>query len=79
MSAAPEVRLEMMSLSRSERLVVALASISASYRVTPAPISAGLNYNTLKHRLESAHSAVEAAAVEARRRVRLHLYRGAVA
>jgi cell division septum initiation protein DivIVA len=29
------------------------------------------NYDTLKHRLESAHSAVEAAAVEARRRVRL--------
>ncbi len=31
-----------------------------------------LNYDTLKHRLESAHSAVEAAAVEARRRVRLN-------
>jgi hypothetical protein len=30
------------------------------------------NYDTLKHRLESAHSAVEAAAVEARRRVRLN-------
>jgi hypothetical protein len=30
------------------------------------------NYNTLKFRLESAHSAVEAAAVEARRRVRLN-------
>jgi hypothetical protein len=30
------------------------------------------NYNTLRHRLESAHSAVEAAAVEARRRVRLN-------
>ena len=30
------------------------------------------NYNTLKLRLESAHSAVEAAAVEARRRVRLN-------
>ncbi len=30
------------------------------------------NYNTLKHRLEAAHSAVEAAAVEARRRVRLN-------
>ena len=30
------------------------------------------NYNTLKHRLENAHSAVEAAAVEARRRVRLN-------
>jgi hypothetical protein len=29
------------------------------------------NYNTLKLRLEAAHSAVEAAAVEARRRVRL--------
>jgi hypothetical protein len=26
------------------------------------------NYDTLKHRLESAHSSVEAAAVEARRR-----------
>jgi hypothetical protein len=30
------------------------------------------NYNTLKLRLENAHSAVEAAAVEARRRVRLN-------
>jgi hypothetical protein len=30
------------------------------------------NYNTLKLRLESAHSAVEAAAVEAKRRVRLN-------
>jgi len=30
------------------------------------------NYDTLKHRLESTHSAVEAAAVEARRRVRLN-------
>ena len=30
------------------------------------------NYDTLKLRLESAHAAVEAAAVEARRRVRLN-------
>jgi hypothetical protein len=30
------------------------------------------NYNTLKLRLEVAHSAVEAAAVEARRRLRLN-------
>ena len=30
------------------------------------------NYNTLKLRLENAHSAVEAATVEARRRVRLN-------
>ncbi len=30
------------------------------------------NYNTLELRLESAHSAVEAACVEARRRVRLN-------
>ena len=30
------------------------------------------NYNTLKLRLEAAHSAVEAAAVEARRRVRMN-------
>ncbi len=30
------------------------------------------NYNTLKLMLESAHSAVEAACVEARRRVRLN-------
>ena len=29
------------------------------------------NYSTLKFRLEAAHSALEAAAVEARRRVRL--------
>jgi hypothetical protein len=30
------------------------------------------NYNALRHRLEIAHAAVEAAAVEARRRVRLN-------
>ena len=30
------------------------------------------NYDALKHRLEMAHAAVEAAAVEARRRVRLN-------
>jgi hypothetical protein len=30
------------------------------------------NYNTLKLRLEAAHSAVEAAALEARRRLRLN-------
>jgi hypothetical protein len=30
------------------------------------------NYETLRHRLENAHAAVEAAAVEARRRVRLN-------
>jgi hypothetical protein len=30
------------------------------------------NYDTLKHRLENAHAAVEAAGVEARRRVRLN-------
>jgi hypothetical protein len=30
------------------------------------------NYNTLRHRLEDAHAAVEAAAVEARRRVGLN-------
>ena len=30
------------------------------------------NYDTLNHRLENAHSAVEGAAVEARRRVRLN-------
>jgi hypothetical protein len=30
------------------------------------------NYNTLELRLENAHSAVEAAVVEARRRVRLN-------
>ena len=30
------------------------------------------NYNTLKLRLEAAHSALEAAAVEARRRMRLN-------
>ena len=31
-----------------------------------------MNYSTLRLRLEAAHSAVEAAAVEARRRVRLN-------
>jgi hypothetical protein len=30
------------------------------------------NYDTLRHRLQNAHAAVEAAAVEARRRVRLN-------
>jgi hypothetical protein len=30
------------------------------------------NYDTLRHRLENAHASVEAAAVEARRRVRLN-------
>jgi hypothetical protein len=30
------------------------------------------SYDTLRHRLESAHAAVEAAAVEAKRRVRLN-------
>jgi hypothetical protein len=30
------------------------------------------DYDTLRHRLENAHAAVEAAAVEARRRVRLN-------
>ncbi len=30
------------------------------------------SYDTLKHRLERAHSALEAAAVEARRRMRLN-------
>jgi hypothetical protein len=34
------------------------------------------NYDTLKLRLEIAHAAVEAAAVEARRRVRLNEGRG---
>jgi len=32
----------------------------------------GPNYNALRHRLEITHAAVEAAAVEARRRVRLN-------
>ena len=37
-----------------------------------AYLSSDPNYNTLKLRLEAAHSALEAAAVEARRRVRLN-------
>jgi hypothetical protein len=41
-------------------------------RFTYAPrLAARPSYDTPKHRLESSHSAVEAAAVEARRRVRL--------
>ena len=36
----------------------------------------GPEYNTLRHRLESAHAAAEAALVEARRRVRLNEGRG---
>jgi hypothetical protein len=38
---------------------------SICYEIAP-------NYNTLKLRLEAAHSALEAAAVEARKRVRLN-------
>jgi hypothetical protein len=36
----------------------------------------GPEYATLKHRLENAHAAVEAALIEARRRVRLNEGRG---
>ena len=41
-------------------------------RVRPTPGLRDPNYGTLKLRLEVAHSAAEAAAVEARRRVRLN-------
>ena len=51
-----------------------LAGIAAQLASLKGEANAWLrdsNYNTLKLRLENAHSAVEAAAVEARRRVRL--------
>jgi hypothetical protein len=47
------------------RHIASLKGEANAYLIDP-------NYNTLRHRLENAHSAVEAAAVEARRRVRLN-------
>jgi hypothetical protein len=41
-------------------------------KAKPTPGCATPNYDALKHRLENAHAAVEAAAVEVRRRVRLN-------
>jgi hypothetical protein len=52
-----------------------LADIAAQLASLKGEAHASLrdpNYDTLKLRLEAAHSAVEAAAVEARRRVRLN-------
>ena len=52
-----------------------LADIAGQLASLKGDARAWLNdpdYNTLKLRLESAHSAVEAAVVEARRRVRLN-------
>jgi hypothetical protein len=52
-----------------------LAEIAAQIATYKGEANAYLgdpNYNALRHRLENAHAAVEAAAVEARRRVRLN-------
>ncbi len=52
-----------------------LADIAAQIASLKGEANAGLrdpDYDALKHRLENAHAAVEAAAVEARRRVRLN-------
>src|SRR5919199_1545489 len=49
-----------------------IASHIAQLKADARAYLSGPNYNTLKLRLENAHSAVEAAAVEARLRVRLN-------
>jgi hypothetical protein len=52
-----------------------LADVSAQIATFKGEANAWLsapNYNALRHRLEIAHAAVEAAAVEARRRMRLN-------
>jgi hypothetical protein len=56
-----------------------LADIAAQFASLKGEAHAWLrdpDYDALKHRLENAHAAVEAAAVEARRRVRLNERRG---
>ncbi len=60
---------------RTEDLARDLADIAGQLASLKGEAKAWLsdpNYNTLKLRLESAHSAAEAAVVEARRRVRLN-------
>jgi hypothetical protein len=55
-----------------------VADIAAQIAFLKGEANAWLNapdYGTLRHHLEKAHSAVEAAAVEARRRVRLNEWR----
>ena len=52
-----------------------LAYVAAQISTFKGEVNAYLsdpNYNALRHRLENAHVAVEAATVEARRRVRLN-------
>jgi hypothetical protein len=49
-----------------------IASHIAQLKADARAFLSNPNYNTLKFRLENAHSALEAAAVEARRRVRLN-------
>jgi hypothetical protein len=59
----------------AQDLVRDLASIAGQLASLKGDVRAWLsnpNYSTLKLRLESAHSALEAAAVEARRGVRLN-------
>ena len=59
----------------AQEMARALADIAGQLASLKGDANAWLgdpNYNTLKLRLEAAHSAVEAAAVEARRRVRLN-------
>jgi hypothetical protein len=52
-----------------------LADVAATLASMKGEANAHLlapDYDVLRHRLEDAHASVEAAAVEARRRVRLH-------
>jgi hypothetical protein len=59
----------------AQELARDLADIAGQLASLKGEVNAWLsdpNYNTLKLRLESAHAAVEAAAVEAKRRVRLN-------
>jgi hypothetical protein len=56
----------------ARELADAAHRISAFKGEANAYLSDDPNYATLRHRLENAHAAIEAAAVEARRRVRLN-------
>jgi hypothetical protein len=59
----------------TQELARDLVDIAGQFASLKGEVNAWLsdpNYGTLKLRLQSAHSAVEAAAVEAKRRVRLN-------
>ena len=58
------------------RDLTALVGESAALKGDASHWLEGPEYATLKHRLEDAHAAVEAALIEARRRVRLNEGRG---